>query len=433
VGFVSNLSYDYVESGIVLNVEKYADLQKIGIMPDQMAVFGEALQFVYDTIDETRKAPSTSILLEKFPDLDASAEGAAELEFFSGEVKHQLMYRRSVALATEYIPQIKDDNPQETLSKLIQSLGDLTAVIDDDIEVYDSGATNRADEYLEKVAKRKDNKLGILGIPTPFKTVNRLGVGFMPGELYSLFARPTVGKSFICIKCAAIAVQRGYKVLLVSTEMPVSAMALRMDAFLGRLKGYKFSLHKLRRGDEGIDVDKYREYLDSLGENNMIFPHHLGFDALSVESIRNLVRKYTPDIVIVDGVYLLSDQDSKAKWEQNDNLFKGLKNIAMAYDIPVFCTTQAGRDASNLFKPPKLNQVANGDALLRASDMALAMCKVEEDDMARYVFYMKMREDQDISHRTVMKWDVDVGDVQEILAEGPPPNKSMKVESSVKF
>lgn len=414
---MSNLSYSYVESGIILNISSYADLKKINVTPKHFAVFGEAFQFILDELDESRQVPSRSVLVAKYPELDQSTADAADVGFFSGQLKHQLMYRTAVQSATEWVPRIKGDNPQRAVESLIQELESVTASVDDDIEVYDSGSIDRLSEYSQRVAQRKDRSLGMLGIPTPFKTLNRLGVGWMPGELYSLFARPTVGKSFMSVKVAAVAMKQGYKTLLISTEMPVKAMSMRMDAFLGKLLGYEFSLTKLRRGDEGIDEEQYREFLTAMDSRNILFPHHLGFDALSVSTIRNLVRKYSPDLVVVDGVYLLSDDSTRAKWEQNDNLFKGLKNIAMAHEIPVFCTTQAGREAVDLFKPPKLNQVANGDALVRASDIAFAMSKVEDADNQRYLYYMKQRDDVEIKDKSVLHWDVDIGDVREIMQE----------------
>jgi len=414
---VSNLSYSYVESGIVLNISSYADLKKINVTPKHFAVFGEAFRFILDELDDSHQVPSRSVLLAKYPELDQSAADAADVSFFSGELKHQLMYRTAVQSATEWVPKIKGDNPQQAIEHLVQELESVTSTVDDDIEVYDSGSIDRLSEYSERVAQRKDRSLGMLGIPTPFKTLNRLGVGWLPGELYSLFARPTVGKSFISVKVASVAMKQGYKTLLISTEMPVKAMSMRMDAFLGKLLGYEFSLTKLRRGEEGIDTAKYEEFLTSMDSRNILFPHHLGFDALNISTIRNLVRKYSPDLVVVDGVYLLSDDSTRAKWEQNDNLFKGLKNIAMAHEIPVFCTTQAGREAVDLFKPPKLNQVANGDALVRASDIAFAMSKVEDADNQRYLYYMKQRDDVEIKDKSVLHWDVDIGDVREIMQE----------------
>ena len=76
---MSNLSYSYVESGIVLNISSYADLKKINVNPKQFAVFGEALQFILAEIDDTHKVPSRSVLLAKYPELDKSAADAADV------------------------------------------------------------------------------------------------------------------------------------------------------------------------------------------------------------------------------------------------------------------------------------------------------------------------------------------------------------------
>ena len=45
------------------------------------------------------------------------------------------------------------------------------------------------------------------------------------------------------------------------------------------------------------------------------------------------------------------------------------------------------------------------------------MSKVEDEDNMRYLYYMKQRDDAEIKDRSVLKWDVDVGDVQELMQE----------------
>ena len=55
---MSNLSYSYVESGIVLNISSYADLKKLNVTPKHFAVFGEAFQFILDELDRLNKIPS---------------------------------------------------------------------------------------------------------------------------------------------------------------------------------------------------------------------------------------------------------------------------------------------------------------------------------------------------------------------------------------
>ena len=83
----------------------------------------------------------------------------------------------------------------------------------------------------------------MMGIPTSFESINNIGVGWMPGELISLFARPAMGKSWLCVHGAAVAMMAGDKTLLISTEMPTNSISLRTDIVLANMKGYDFS-HK---------------------------------------------------------------------------------------------------------------------------------------------------------------------------------------------
>lgn len=55
-------------------------------------------------------------------------------------------------------------------------------------------------------------------------------------------------------------------------------------------------------------------------------------------------------------------------------------------------STQATRDAANMFAPPRADQVAFGDALIRASDIALSMCMVEDSDNLRSIQFQKYRD-----------------------------------------
>ena len=101
-------------------------------------------------------------------------------------------------------------------------------------------------------------------------------------------------------------------------------------------------------------------------------------------------------------------------WEQSHTLFYGLKNLCLSMDTAIMVSTQANRDASNMFIPPRADQVAFGDALIRAADVALGMCKMEDADDKRVVQYQKYRDGELPSDIAVMQWDVDCGDIKEI-------------------
>ena len=77
-------------------------------------------------------------------------------------------------------------------------------------------------------------------------------------------------------------------------------------------------------------------------------------------------------------------------------------------------STQATREAANMFTPPRADQVAFGDALIRASDVAMAMCAIENDDNKRLVQFQKYRDGELPRDLTVMQWNVDNGDIIEL-------------------
>ncbi len=197
---------------------------------------------------------------------------------------------------------------------------------------------------------------------------------------------------------AAIAVEKGFKTLLVSTEMTKSSINLRMDVILGHMRGFKLSHSAIRNGNE-IDENEYKKFLTSSDSRNLLICDHIsGEDSISLPSITNLVRKYSPDLLVIDGVYLVSTQDAKrAAWEQSHSLFYGLKNLALSTNTAVMASTQATRDASDMYVPPAPNQVAFGDALIRASDVAVSMSMMKDDlDMViqdkRQIQFQKYRD-----------------------------------------
>ena len=219
----------------------------------------------------------------------------------------------------------------------------------------------------------------------------------------------------MCVHSAAVAIKEGFRTLLISTEMPDYQMKMRLDVVLGKMMGYDLSHTALRRGDN-IDEDKYADFLQKANSQSLLVCDHIsGQVGISTEAIAALIRKHQPEFVVIDGVYLVTSGDArKAIWEQSHSLFYGLKNLATSMNLPIMVTTQATRDASNMFTPPRADQVAFGDALIRAADVAMAMCALENEDNKRMLQFQKYRDGQLPRDLTVMQWNVDNGDILEL-------------------
>ena len=111
-------------------------------------------------------------------------------------------------------------------------------------------------------------------------------------------------------------------------------------------------------------------------------------------------------------------------WEQSHSLFYSMKNLCLSQNISMCVSTQANRDAADMYEPPSAASVAFGDALIRAADVALSMCRVKDqdgdpDEKLRRIQVQKIRDSEMYISDMYLKWDVDKGDIEELLKYEP--------------
>jgi len=406
-------NYDFIESGIIFGLTDREAFRKFRYTSKDFSTHGDAFKFITTYFDEYGHSPSTEILIVNYPTLNDSAV-SLDLGYALKVFQDQVLFRRIVNTFQSNKGTLQD-NPKQALSQINADLNDISVIYDDDVVSYNLNSEMRLTDWQLRKEKRKMGN-GIMGIPTPFASLNRMGVGWMPGELIALFARPTVGKSWMCVQMAVTALMSGFKTLLVSTEMPVNQMNLRMDVVLGNAMGYSLSHSALRNGDP-INEEEYGRFLKDIKDTPMLICDHIeGESSISLESLHNLIRKYNPDLVIIDGIYLVthSGKSHKAMWEQTHMLFYGLKNMCLSTNTPIFVSTQATKDASDIYIPPKADQVAYGDAMLRAADVALSMCMVEGEEQSRIAYFHKYRDGVLPVSSMELHWDVDKGIIYEV-------------------
>ena len=409
-------NFDFIESGIIFGLTDRLAFRKFKYTSKDFAQHGDAFKFLTSYYDTYAEVPTPETLCENFPTLNPAAE-TLNLDYAIDTFQSQVLHRRIIE-TFQTNKELLLDNPKHALAQINHGLQDIAVVYDEDITYYNQNASSRFTEWQERTEKRKMGD-GIMGIPTPFTSLNKMGVGWMPGEMVSLFARPSVGKSWMCVQAAVTAVMNGYKTLLISTEMPTAQMNMRMDVVLGKAMGYNFYHRDLRSGNP-IDENAYQEFLDHLDNVPLLVCDHVeGESSISLESIHNLIRKYTPDFVVIDGVYLItsSGRNTKAMWEQTHMLFYGLKNLCLSTNTAMFVSTQATKEASDVYMPPQPDQVAFGDALLRASDVVMSMCLIEEEEERRLLVFQKYRDGIVPGGAVSLDWQVNTGIIGEMEDE----------------
>lgn len=211
-------------------------------------------------------------------------------------------------------------------------------------EPYSVNSRSCMDELVaayEKAARR-GNKL--IGLSSPWPTVDSASLGLQKGELTVIFAKRKVGKSWISIAWAVHIWRNdlgpGDKILFVTMEMTPLQVLRRMaciDLSFGwdDFRGGRLTSAERKRLDDWVDARINAKPEDA----NIII-----VGANQVRTIKDLdavVGEYKPKGVIVDSFYILGRASGASIFERVLANVQGLKlDVALKHDVPVLASTQ---------------------------------------------------------------------------------------------
>ena len=224
-------SFGYIESAIIFNLNNKKTLDDFPYSYNDFAQHGEKYQFVLDYYTTRKKFPEPSILIKTYDDLDVSSQNV-DFGYSLDVFEQQILHRKIVSVINSAKP-IIDKDAKKALNSLIDGLTTIDIQSDNDLMSFSDRGLTPLEDYEKKNAIRYSDK-GMLGIPTAFSSVNNEGIGWMKGELISLYARPSIGKTWLAVMSAVVSMYSGYRTLFISTEMTTSQINLRFDVCLGR-------------------------------------------------------------------------------------------------------------------------------------------------------------------------------------------------------
>lgn len=211
---------------------------------------------------------------------------------------------------------------------------------------------------------------GMTGIPSGFPTFDEKTGGYQNGDLYSWVARLGVGKTNILLKQADQSRMEGHNTLVVTTEMPVPQMVRRLAGIQSGIdpdlirKGMLSTWTRRRLGrlvDSMVNSERFHLYAAGMNQ--------------PVGTIGALVNELSPDIVYIDGAYLLRPDTKKflSKLERVPEVFDALRSLALTSDRPFVTTTQFSRQSGKRGKEGSIESIAFSDAIAMNSSVVVAI------------------------------------------------------------
>ena len=264
-------------------------------------------------------------------------------------------------------------DPEGIIKLLGQTLKDMsveTSVLRD-TDITETGA-----ERFERYMELQRGQSSLLGIPSGFGSIDKATLGFQPKQLITFVGPPKAGKSTMMLLAAHHAHMLAYKPLLIGFEMTNKEQEERIDSIAAGV-----SHHRLREGTlTKEEIDRLER---SLHIRDAMRPFILSNDTLSttmLSGVQAKVEKYRPDLLIVDGVYMMMDEfgEKPGSPQALTNITRGFKRMAQNLDIPIIITTQVLEWKLDKKRGITSNSIGYASSFAQDSDLIVGVNNTED-------------------------------------------------------
>lgn len=245
-------------------------------------------------------------------------------------------------------------------------------------ETLDSLTNRREYEDYKTLARRILNQKSTERIATGFKDLDRILGGFRTGQLVTIGAGTSVGKSAFAINLALNFCNQGEKVALWSFEMDQEEVLHRIFAIRSGISSNNFKNNQMS-DDHYSSLNKY---IDSTSDDLRVFTHRItDMNSFALEC-RRLKKKDNVKVIIIDYLQLihLNRNYENNRVRELETITNRLKSIAGEYGILIIALSQLSRAGTGRGdKTPVLSDLRDSGSIEQDSNVVIFLHKGEEE------------------------------------------------------
>jgi replicative DNA helicase len=266
---------------------------------------------------------------------------AEPLDYVIDQLHERRRYNLLVDMLTAVSTVLDEDEPIESRTKRAAKIlrEQMSSIEIISSQARDTNVAKTMTQRLDRYRDMEKNKGKLLGIPTGYQFIDLVGGGWQPEQLITLFGLSKGGKSIILMNMAVEALAQGYDVLFIGYEMSNAEQELRFDGMNAGINYRKIMGGNLTKRD-------WDDLIASMKVSAAYGDFVLTSDAsrgMTVSSIAAKAEQHWPDVIFIDGTYLMDDEDGAVKGSSQSltNITRGLKRTAQKMRIPIIGSTQA--------------------------------------------------------------------------------------------
>jgi len=237
-----------------------------------------------------------------------------------------------------------------------------------------------ADQLLEKVQEMAGRSAMLTGLTTGFNDLDAMTSGLQPSDLIVVAARPSMGKTSLCLTLAQnAAIQAQAVVAIFSLEMSKESLVMRMLCSEGHVDAHRFRSGFLSR-DEWT---RLAGALGTLADAQIFIDDTPGISVLEMRAkARRLATEQKKlDLIIVDYLQLMSGSSRRTESRQQEvsQISRELKGLAKELNVPLIALSQLSRaPESRTDHRPQLADLRESGAIEQDADVVAFIYREEQ-------------------------------------------------------
>ena len=375
-------------------------------------------QFMLDHFGRHGTAPDEHVVAQAFPTSRWKPQKQA-LSYLIERMQQDrsfVILTQGLSSAADYVQTEQPAEIQQVLQEaLIQSRLETSNSLDFDFASARLG-------FEELLVERMDNPGMLRGISTGFNGIDYVTGGLQPEQYIVLLGTPKTFKSATLLAMAKAVHEQAKVACFIGYEMSNVEQTDRMVSLYSGV-----SLTKIMNGT--LTEKEFKTVQKALRRVEGMRPFIFSTDitaATTVSGVQAKIQQYQPDVVFVDGAYLMQSEQAgvdQGSPQAMTSISRGMKRLAQAQKIPIVVTTQASltRSKSGL----SISSAMYTQAWGQDCDIMLGVERVREDkeqtelvdeiNAGPAVVKFRVVESRSGPRRdTLLEWDWSAGSVTEI-------------------
>ena len=254
----------------------------------------------------------------------------------------------------------------------------------------------------DKWKNDRDNQAD--GVPFGVGPIDDETGGVYPDQLVTLIGPPGSGKSAHLLRFAISATKSGHKVLFITIEMSSEHhMARAISNATGAV-----TYREIRRGPMDEEQEEIvADALQEIHDKGLLVIQEIPAGLASLATIKEEILRHSPDVVYIDGAYLMQLPDVRnnaANWERLSALTREMKDLILSTQRPVVITTQV-LESKMQGGEVTSKSVGYASSFHQDSDIMIGVQPDPEIPDQQLLKVLKFRDGNKITTRITWDWD----------------------------